>query len=98
MVTNAFGADPDDLAAASPIDVVRTVGGPVPDTVIVTRGLPRRRAQAQTFASAMRDAGGSVTVVTANGYSHREVNHQLGAAGETVETPAVTELLGRCLA
>jgi arylformamidase len=98
MYTAAFGSDPAALAAASPLQVLERAGGPVADAVIVTRGLPKRRAQAQAFADALRAAGSAVEVVDATGYSHADVNHQLGVAGETVETPTITAFLQRCLA
>ncbi len=97
MLANAFGTDPAALAAASPLQVLEQAGGPVPDAVIVTRGLPRRRAQAEAFADALRGAGAEVTVVQADGYSHADVNARLGAAGETLETPTITSFLHSCL-
>ena len=98
MVTNAFGSDRAGLADASPLQTLERVGGPVPDAVIVTRGQPRRKAQAEGFAAALRGAGAEVTVVEADGYSHADVNARLGTAGETVETPTITEFLTACLA
>ena len=98
MYAAAFGTDPAALAAASPLQVLEQTGGPVADAVIVTRGLPKRRAQAQAFADALRAAGSQVEVVDATGYSHADVNHQLGVPGETVETPTITAFLQRCLA
>jgi arylformamidase len=98
MVANAFGTDPAALAAASPLQTLEEAGGPVPDALIVTRGLPRRKAQATTFADALRAAGGTVTVVDASGYSHADVNQKLGTAGESVVTPPVTTFLESCLA
>ena len=64
----------------------------------MTRGLPRRKAQATAFADALRRAGGAVTVVDATGYSHADVNQKLGTTGETVVTPPVTTFLESCLA
>ena len=97
MITNAFGSDPATWVAASPLQTLERVGGPAPDAVIVTRGLPRRQAQAQAFASALDAVGAEATVVVATGYSHADVNNQLGAAGETVVTPPVTSFLTDCL-
>lgn len=98
MYTAAFGTDPAALAAASPLQVLQASGGPVADAVIVTRGLPKRRAQAEAFADALRAAGSEVEVIDATGYSHADVNHQLGVDGELVETPTITAFLQRCLA
>jgi acetyl esterase/lipase len=98
MYTAAFGTDPTALAAASPLQVLQASGGPVADAVIVTRGLPKRRAQAEAFADALRAAGSEVEVIDATGYSHADVNQLLGEAGETVETPTITAFLQRCLA
>jgi arylformamidase len=98
MVANAFGTDEATIAAASPLLVVEETGGPVPDALIITRGPPGRQQRAQSFANALDDAGAHVQVVVADGYDHAQVNLQLGAPGDTVETPAVTAFLGDCLA
>jgi arylformamidase len=98
MIENAFGTDPAALAAASPRQALVASGGPVPDTLIVTRGLPRRKAQAAAFADAVRAAGAPVTVVDATGYTHGDVSQRLGTDGDAVVTPPVTTFLESCLA
>ena len=98
MVANAFGTDPAAQAAASPRQTLEKVGGPVADALIVTRGLPRRKAQATNFADTLRTAGGAVTVVDAEGYSHGDVSLKLGTADDSVVTPPVTTFLESCLA
>jgi arylformamidase len=97
MVSAAFGTDEGALVAASPLQTLEAGGGPVPDAVIVTRGVPRRKAQATGFADALRAAGADVTVVDATGYSHADVNQRLGTAGDSVVTPPVTTFLQTCL-
>ena len=98
MVANAFGTDPAAQAAASPRQTLEQVGGPVADALLVTRGLPRRKAQAAAFADALRTAGGTVTVVDAEGYTHGDVSLKLGTADDAVVTPPVTTFLESCLA
>jgi acetyl esterase/lipase len=98
LIESAFGTGPAVLAAASPTIVLTETGGPVADAVIVTRGLPRRVAQAERFAEVLRASGSVAEMVEATGYSHAEVNAALGRPGETVETPTVTAFLQGCLA
>jgi arylformamidase len=98
MIANAFGTDTAALVAASPLQTLRANGGRAPDAVIVTRGLPQRKAQANAFADALRATGADVTVVDATGYSHADVNQRLGTDGETVVTQPVTTFLESCLA
>jgi arylformamidase len=98
MIANAFGTDTSALVAASPLQTLEAGGGTPPDAVIVTRGLPRRKAQANEFADALRAHGADVTVVDATGYSHADVSQRLGTAGDSVVTPPVTTFLQSCLA
>ena len=93
-----FGTDPLAQADASPLVVLGDAGGPVADAAIVTRGTPTRQAQAQAFADLLTANGSEVELIRADGYSHAEVNAALGQPGETVETPAITGFLQRCLA
>jgi arylformamidase len=98
MIANAFGTDTAALVAASPLQTLQADGGTPPDAIVVTRGLPRRKAQADEFADALRAHGADVTVVDATGYSHADVSVRLGTPSDTVVTPPVTEFLGSCLA
>lgn len=98
MISSAFGTGEAALAAASPLQTLEAAGGPAPDALIVTRGLPRRRAQATSFADALRETGSEARVVEATAYSHADVNQRLGTVGETVVTPPVTTFLESCLA
>ena len=98
MIANAFGTDTAALVAASPLQTLEAGGGPPPDAVIVTRGVPRRKAQATAFADALEAAGAQVTVVDATGYSHADVSQRLGTTDDAVVTPPVTTFLESCLA
>ena len=98
MIANAFGTDTAALVAASPLQTLEAGGGPPPDAVIVTRGVPRRKAQATAFADALEAAGAQVTVVDATGYSHADVSQRLGTPDDAVVTPPVTTFLESCLA
>jgi arylformamidase len=95
LVRNAFGDDPAVWADASPITHV----GGVPDArfLVVTRGTPRRQAEAARFAAAVNAAGGSAEVVRATGFSHADVNRRLGEPGEAVVTPPVERFLRSCM-
>jgi arylformamidase len=96
LYDNAFGTDPAVQREASPINHVND-HKPLPDFLIITRGLPRRVAAAQTFADALTTAGGKAQVVDAKGYTHADVNKKLGGAGETVVTPPVKSFITSCL-
>jgi acetyl esterase/lipase len=98
MIANGFGTDTAALVAASPLQTLQANGGTPPDAIVVTRGLPQRKAQATDFADALKAHGAEVTVIDATGYSHADVNQRLGTAGESVVTPPVTTFLESCLA
>jgi arylformamidase len=96
LVANAFGADPAAYAPASPINHVSDRDDP-PDVLVITRGTPHRVAEATRFADAMQAAGANVDVLEATGLTHGDVNRLIGATGDTVITPAVTDFLDACL-
>ena len=97
LLANAFGPDQSTYAAASPITHVGDRDTPA-DFLIITRGTPRRVAAARAFATAAEGAGSSVEVLEARGLTHGDVNRLVGAADDTVITPAVTTFLDDCLA
>ena len=94
LVRTVFGDDPAVLRDASPIAHAAD-GSPV-QFLVVTRGSPHRRAEAARFVDAVEQAGGDASLVIAPGYSHADVNRRLGAAGETIVTPAVRDFVDRC--
>jgi acetyl esterase/lipase len=98
MIANAFGIDTTALVAASPLQTLQANRGTPPDAIVVTRGLPQRKAQANDFADALKAHGAEVTVVDATGYSHADVSVRLGSPSDTVVTPPVTTFLESCLA
>lgn len=93
MYRNAFGTDPAVWRSASP----QTHAGGDPPFLVVTRGQAARRAASEAFATALRAGGGTATVLDARPLDHEGVNVALGAAGETVVTPAVTRFLDAAL-
>jgi acetyl esterase/lipase len=97
LIANAFGTDPEVLAAASPPIQVERNGAPSAPFFIVTRGGPQRIAKAQGFVDVINDSGGSAQLLDATGYSHEEVSSQLGAPADTVVTPPVTDFVRSCL-
>jgi arylformamidase len=97
MVHNAFGDDPAVLRAASPIHQI-TDGERLPSFLIITRGTAARRALAASFHSTLLDAGGEADFLMVSGYSHADVSRRLGDPTDTEVTPAVTDLITRCVA
>ncbi|MEZ5167773.1 MAG: alpha/beta hydrolase [Acidimicrobiales bacterium] len=97
LVVSAFGDDPATWMTASPTLVLRSVGGPVADSLVVTRGSPTRRAVARAFAAEIERAGSFEEVIVASGYDHSEVSAAVGDPADEVVTPAVTAFLDRCL-
>lgn len=96
IYAQAFGTDPDTLVDASPTLQAKQHPG-APNFLIVTRGAPSRVASSQEFAEVLRDGGSQATVVVARGYSHEDVNAQLGVPGEELVTPPATAFLEECL-
>lgn len=94
---NAFGTDPEVWIDASPIKQLDD-NDPFPAFLIVTRGTDLRVRMAEDFAAAIEDSGGSSQLLVVPGYSHAEVNLELGVAGETELTPAVVEFIDACVA
>lgn len=93
---SAFGTDPRRWEDLSPLTHVGEA--PLPDLFVVTRGMFERRRIVHEFASAAERAGGAVTVVDLPGYTHEDVNRQIGADGDVVLTPALQTFLRGCLA
>lgn len=92
---SAFGTDPERWAELSPLTHLGEA--PLPDLFLVTRGLPERRRIVQQFADAASAVGGKVTVVDLPGFSHEDVNKQIGDPSDSVLTPALQEFLTGCL-
>lgn len=98
MVSTTFGDDPTTLAQASPTLRLQTVGGPVPTTLVVTRGADYRVAGATRYADAVTAAGPhAASLVDTPDASHQDLNALLGAPGDQVVTPAVDTFLAGCL-
>ncbi|MEO7572320.1 MAG: alpha/beta hydrolase [Acidimicrobiales bacterium] len=93
---DAFGTDPSRWAELSPITHVGEAA--LPEMFLVTRGTAQRRQVVSTFAAAAEAADGAVTVVDLPGFSHEDVNKEIGAADDTVLTPALQDFLAVCLA
>ena len=94
---NAFGSDPAQLRKASPLFSV-TKGNGIPPMLVVERGSAARRAQAEAFVAALTAANIRALTVNAQGYTHEEVNSQIGVPGETVVTPPLMKFLADCFA
>ena len=96
MIADAFGTDPEVIAAASPNVQVERNGAPSARFLIATRGGRSRVADAQAFVDLVTTAGGSAELVDASPYTHNQVSTRLGAADDTLVTPAVTEFVQSC--
>lgn len=97
MYANAFGNDPEEREAASPLLQADPNEGTGP-FLIVTRLPEGRDTGARDFAAALTAAGIDAQVLNAADYTHAEVNDAVGRPGETVITPILTEFLHDCLA
>lgn len=98
MVATTFGDDPATLAQASPTLRLQAIGGPVPATLVVTRGAAYRVAEATRYADAVTAAGPhTAQLVDAADASHQDLNELLGAPGDQVVTPTVDAFLAGCL-
>jgi acetyl esterase/lipase len=95
LYQNAVGTDQASLQAASPIRYVRPN---LPWQWVVTRGTARRQAQASAYVDAVQQAGSVASLVRAVGYSHADVNRQLGVPGETTITPGLMDFFTTCAA
>jgi acetyl esterase/lipase len=94
---DAFGDDPATWAEASPITHVAPGTG-IPRFLVVERGTPRRRGQADAFVTRLREVGVPVTVVDAAPLTHAQVNSSIGRPGDTVVTPPLSAFLAECFA
>lgn len=99
LYLQAFGDDPAVWAAASPIEQLASSGavpGALPDTLVVTRGAPPRRATADAFVTALSASGAQAELLDARPLSHAQVNDAVGAPGDTVVTPRLVAFLAGC--
>jgi acetyl esterase/lipase len=96
LITDAFGDDPATLAAASPAVQIREHPSGLPDFLLITRGGEARLAESQELADAISATGATAQVVKADGYSHEQVNTQLGVPGEQIVTPPTRAFLEAC--
>jgi arylformamidase len=96
LIADAFGTDPEVVAAASPNVQIERNGAPTARFLVGTRGAPRRIADARTFVDLVNDTGGSAELFDANPYTHSQINSQLGAPDDRLVTPAVSEFVASC--
>jgi acetyl esterase/lipase len=93
LYQNAFGSDPAVWREASAMTHVRAG---LPGFFVVTRGAPARVSMSRRFVAALSAAGVRNQLVLAQGYDHEGVNDAVGAAGDTVITPALNAFLDAC--
>lgn len=97
LYRNVFGADPAQLAEASPITYA-AAGTDAGDFLLVERGTISRVAETRRFADALRAAGVPVTVISAPTYTHAQVSSRIGRPDDTVMTAPLMAFLGTCFA
>jgi acetyl esterase/lipase len=97
IYTNAFGAAPAVLRAASPYEYV-SGSTSMPTFQFASRGNAARRQQLQRHVDRLKNAGVSTTTIEAGSLDHEAVNTRIGAPGDAVMTPAVTAFLQKCFA
>lgn len=95
LYRSVFGEDPARWDELSPLTHVGEAA--LPDLFLVERGGPERRAQVATFATAVEEAGGAVTVVDVSGYTHGDVNRRIGDPTDELLTPPLQAFLAGCL-
>jgi len=96
MYLNAFGTDPQDNIAASPIRQLNNHSY-IPKFFVAKRGNYDRIIRANQFINALQQAGAEVAELEANIYTHSEINDAIGAENETIITPALVSFIKNCL-
>jgi len=96
LIVDAFGTNPEIIAAASPNVQIDRNGPPTARFLVITRDGPRRVADAQSFVDLIGGAGGTAELVDANPYSHNQVSSQLGDPDDRLVTPPVSEFVRTC--
>ncbi|MEY3903395.1 MAG: hypothetical protein RL189_2701 [Pseudomonadota bacterium] len=87
---NAFGDDPTAWTFASPINYIKEYGISVQ---LAKRGDLARQGQLENFKSALEEKTNSVSVINAQSINHEEVSELIGAPGDQIMTPFVSEFL-----
>ena len=96
MFRNAFGTDPGDWAAASPIRAAAD-NRPLGDFLMFTRGRIDRLQGNVALRDVLRASGASADVVRVNPLTHQQVNAAVGAHGDTLVTPPLMRFLRACV-
>jgi acetyl esterase/lipase len=84
MLLNAFGSDPAVWRDASPQHQVSRTDRPPPFLLFHVRGRRASEAQARSFASALRGAGGEAEVIAVSDRTHTSIYDLLGSTGDPV--------------
>jgi len=95
IYTDAFGTDPAVWAEASPTPHV-AAGKGIPKYFVAARGSDWRVTQHLAFIDALRQAGVPTTVLDSRELEHADLTTLVGAPGDTIVTPALTDFLGGC--
>ena len=93
---NAFGNDPELWKKASPLYHVRP-GKYIPPFLLVRRGSRLSKQICDEFRSKLEETGVPITVINADGITHRKVNLLIGSPADTLITPKLEKFLKRYL-
>lgn len=93
---DALGNNPNYLGDTSASRWIRPGSG-IPDMIGVVRGDETRQRIETEFLAKLKAAGVRTVGIDARSLSHKEVNHNIGAAGDTVMTAPLVDFLQHCL-
>jgi hypothetical protein len=92
---NAFGSNPTQWLAASPIHQL-SADSTYPAFFVAKRGSATRINLANAFIAALNSVGVVVSEVNGSQYDHEGINDAIGAPGETTITEPLKAFLERC--
>ncbi|NBP67911.1 MAG: alpha/beta hydrolase [Cytophagia bacterium] len=92
---NAFGSNPTQWLAASPIHQLSSTNA-YPAFFVAKRGSANRINLANAFIAALNSVGVVVSEVNGSQYDHEGINDAIGAPGETTITEPLKDFLERC--
>ncbi len=92
-ITNAFGSNRQVWREASPINYIKRQA--TPPHLLVYRGEDKRKENVAAYESKLKEMGCFVRSVTADRYSHKQINMAIGKEGENIVTPKILAMLKR---
>ena len=92
-ILNAFGSNRLVWLNASPINYIKRDA--TPPHLLVYRGQDKRKENVAAYESKLDKMGCFVRTVTADRYSHTQINTAIGKEGEKIITPKILSMLKR---